>query len=113
IFSREYKAATHAWCQPGSKATYMLQLLLPALREKKATFQDGSVALITPDGFTSLAVGGYRLSGGMIHSGPSKKTMVSLHFETTDPENTEVRFYQATYQVEPSLFGGMMPEKKN
>lgn len=102
VFTNEYARATHAWCQDNSKATYMLVSLLQAITQAKASFVGGSGDLINVTGFTAIALGGYKLDAGMIHRRDGKK-FISVHF--TDPNNSDVKYYNVTYQVDESVFG--------
>ncbi len=104
VFSNEYAQASAAWCQDGSKATYMLSSLLGAISQNKAQFVGGSGDLIGASGFTAIALGGYKLDSGMIHRRDGKK-FISVHFTGTDATNTDVKYYEATYQVDESVFG--------
>ncbi len=104
VLSIEYARATHAWCQDNSKATYMLVSLLQAISEGKASFHGGSGDLIKASGFTAIALGGYKLDSGMIHRRDGKK-YISVHFTGTDAKDTDVKYYQATFQVDESVFG--------
>lgn len=110
VFSGEYVRATHAWCQDNSKATYMLASLLKAISDGKASFEGGAVDLMNASGFTAIALAGYKLDAGMVHRRGGKK-YISVHFTGTDARNTDVRFYEATFQVDETVFGH--PVQKN
>jgi len=108
MLANEYSQATHAWCQNNSKATYMVVELLRAISEKKARFYGGSLDLAEASGFTAIALGGYKLESGMYHRRDGKK-YVTVLFSNTDGEGRQR--YRATYEVDESVFGSLIPKK--
>jgi hypothetical protein len=90
-----------AWCYNQSDATYPLEILLSAIKAKKASFHSGAVALSNSEGFTALALGGYQLDAGVVFK-TDKGRFVVVQF--VGPENHRY-ISQVTYQIDSSVSG--------
>ncbi len=93
------KSALIKHCFDGPNATYVLGGLLSAIKANKASFVSGSVALNNLEGFTSLALGGFRISAGVYIKTPNGK-YITVQF--IGPEGHGY-IRQATYKLDPSI----------
>ncbi len=110
VFPNEYAKASHAWCQTGSDATYMLEKLFKATANGYGWFHSGYAGLSKESGFTAIALGGYKLRFGIYYV-IGESEYISLRFTNVDDVTKLDDNVDVTYRLGKSMLGNLPPKK--